>query len=101
MESFNEKLNEKDLQLIKKEAKISLLENKIANQSTKEESSLSNEYEVSKTSLNKRSETRVKLSSSCKTVLESIINCLQVCFILMKPNIDSIVEFCKSFVKVS
>jgi hypothetical protein len=86
MDSLNEKLNEKDLQLIKKEAKINLLENKIANinteLSTKEESSLSSEYEVSKTSLSKRSETRVKLSSSCKTVLESIINCLQVCLIL-------------------
>jgi hypothetical protein len=82
MDSLNEKLNEKDLQLIKKEAKINLLENKIANinteQSTKEESSLSNEYEISKTSL-KKSEAQVKLSSSCKTVLESIINCLQVC----------------------
>ncbi|CAG2170120.1 unnamed protein product [Oppiella nova] len=86
-ESMNKRLNEKDLQLIEKEEQINYMQNRITNNQLVpsmppmpgEESSVSEEQILIKT-YNKtkpRYEAPPQLSSSCRNVLESVINCLQ------------------------
>lgn len=86
IESFNVKLNQKEIQLNEKEEQINCLQNKLtttqltANNSS-EDNLPQNEYKMVEylTPGNQyHSEVKKDLSSSCKTVLESVINCLQV-----------------------
>ncbi|CAG2107904.1 unnamed protein product [Medioppia subpectinata] len=82
-ESMNKRLNEKDLQLIEKEEQINYLQNRITNNqlvpsmadSTREESSVSEEHTL--VSSNYANKPQQQLSSSCRNVLQSVINCLQ------------------------